>query len=362
MCNDFFIIQLYQFFTILSMNAVISLKKITKVIGEYSILDGISFDVPEGKIVGIIGKSGAGKTTLLRCINGLETPSSGDISLFGKNVVGLDEDNRRFFQRRIGTIFQSFNLISRSTIFDNVALPLVCRGFPKKVIEEKVRDVLELVGLASKEASYPSELSGGQCQRVAIARALVADVSLLLCDEFTSALDPETTLDILSLLAKLNQSLKLTILLITHDMNVVREICDHVIVLDQGRIAEEGEISEILLKPKHIVTKSLVGSLFKRDLPEHMLEELRNTPSQKSHVILRMMFADKVASVPVIASLVEQFHLPVNIIAGHLDHIRTTAFGQLIVSFPFVQNVYDEVVKYLDHRQVATELLGYRDV
>lgn len=344
------------------MNPIISIRKVTKVIGHHGILNDVSVDVHEGKIVGIIGKSGAGKTTLLRCVNGLETPTSGDIFLFGKNVVGLDEDNRRFFQRRIGTIFQSFNLLSRAIVFDNVAFPLECRGFPKKVIVERVRDVLELVGLSHKEDAFPSELSGGQSQRVAIARALAADVSLLLCDEFTSALDPETTLDILSLLAKLNQSLKLTILLITHDMNVVREICDHVVVLDQGSVVEAGDISDILLRPKHTITASLVGSLFKKDLPEHMVEELKSIPSKKSHVVLRMMFADKVASVPIIASLVEQFHVPVNIIAGHMDHVRTTAFGQLIVSFPYVQNIYDEVVKYLDHRQVATELLGYMDV
>lgn len=343
------------------MQNAIHIKDLTHYIADRLILEDISLSVQEGKIAGIIGKSGAGKTTLLRCLNGLERPSSGAIEIFGKNVINLDNKSRRFFQKRIGTIFQSFNLLSRKTAYENIAFPLQLNGFPKKIIDERVNEMLSLVGLSDKGDAYPSQLSGGQCQRVAIARALAADISLLLCDEFTSALDPETTLEILELLSNLNKSLRLTILLITHDMNVVREICDDVFVLDQGRLVEYAPISEILLTPKHDVTKSLVGSLFKKDLPHHLADKLKQKPAKNDHAVLRMIFADQVANAPIIASLVEQFHLPINIIAGHLDHVRTTAFGQLIISFPYVQSVYENVIKYLELRQVATELLGYVD-
>lgn len=346
------------------MRATIELKNLSKIIHAQTILKDVSFSVPEGKVVGLIGKSGSGKTTLFRCINGLEEISSGEIFLFGKNISGIPKENRRLFQQRIGTIFQNFQLLSRANVFENVAFPLRCRHFPKALLYDRVMDVLELVGLLHKSKKYPSELSGGQCQRVAIARALAAeDVSLLLCDEFTSALDPETTFEILSLLLKLNQQLKLTIFLITHDMTVIREMCDEVIVLDQGCVVERGAITDILLRPQHCVTQSLVGSLFQKDLPEHMSKKLTKTPPSPStattQVMLRMIFADQVAGEPIIASLVEQFNLPINIIAGHLDHVRTTAFGQLIVSFPYVKAIYDDVLIYLSRRQVATELLGY---
>ncbi len=337
----------------------VQVKNLSKIIGGAVILDDLSLSILAGSIAGIIGRSGAGKTTLLRCLNGLESPTSGDIYLFKKNVVGLDEQNRRFFQRKIGTVFQNFHLLSRRTVFDNIAFPLEIRGVRSSVIKKRVKEVLHLVGLGHKVHAYPKELSGGQCQRVAIARAIAADVNLLLCDEFTSALDPETTLDILSLLSELNRKLKLTVVLITHDMNVIREICDAVFVLEMGQCVESGSIADILLNPTHPTTQSLIGSLFCHELPQIYAEKLSTVPLETSHVILRMLFANQVAKEPIIASLVEQFHLPVNIIAGHLDHIRETAFGQLMISFPYVPSVLVNVKEYLRMRQVAVELVGY---
>lgn len=343
----------------MSSQPLIDIRHLTKTIGDTPILSEVSLQLHEGRIGGIIGKSGAGKTTLLRCLNGLERATSGDIYLFGKNVATLEGEHRHYFQRKIGTVFQQFNLLKRRTVFDNVAFPLEIRKVPKVVRRDRVMDMLRLVGLENRADAYPSELSGGQSQRVAIARAIAADVSLLLCDEFTSALDPETTLEILSLLSELNQKLNLTILLITHDMNVVREICDDVFVLNHGYLVEHGTIDDILLRPQSEVTKSLIGSLFNQDLPHLYQSRLSTIPTERCHVFLRMIFADKVAKEPIIAALVEQFHLPVNIIAGHLDHIRETAFGQLIISFPHVPSVLSNVEEYLRMRQVSVELLGY---
>ena len=343
----------------MSPNPIVDIQHLTKKIVDSTILSDISLRLFEGRIGGIIGKSGAGKTTLLRCLNGLERATSGDICLFGKNVAHLEGDHRHYFQRKIGTVFQQFHLLKRRTVFENVAFPLEIRGVPKAVRRDRVMDVLQLVGMNHKVDAYPSELSGGQSQRVAIARAIAADVSLLLCDEFTSALDPETTLEILALLSELRQRLNLTILLITHDMSVVREICDDVFVLEHGCLVEEGAIDDILLRPQNEVTKILIGSLFKQDLPHFYQARLSADPVDSCHVYLRMIFADKVAKEPIIAALVEQFHLPVNIIAGHLDHIRETAFGQLIISFPYVPSVMKNVQDYLKMRQVSVELLGY---
>lgn len=338
---------------------IIDIRGVSKSIGDATILKDISLSIQKGRIAGIIGKSGAGKTTLLRCLNSLDDPSSGQIHLFGEEVTALSGEKRQGIQECIGTIFQQFNLLSRRTVLENIALPLEIRGVSHGECVQRARQVLDLVGLSHKENAYPRELSGGQCQRVAIARAIVADVSLLLCDEFTSALDPETTLEILELLSNLRQKLGLTIVLITHDMNVVREICDDVFVLDQGELVESGTIDAILLRPQHETTKTLIGSLFQQDLPHRYQVTLKQEPFPSSHVLLQLIFADIVAREPLIASLVEKFHVPINIIAGHLDHIREIAFGRLIVSFPCEGKNLENVQEFLLERQVLVELLGY---
>ena len=217
--------------------------------GTVHALRGISVDVPVGKIYGIIGRSGAGKSSLLRTINRLETPSAGRVIVNETDVSTLDENGLVNLRRRIGMIFQHFNLLSSKTVWGNVALPLIVAGVPRRQIEERVADVLALVGLQGKEKTYPSRLSGGQKQRVGIARALVHRPDILLCDEATSALDPEATLSILRLLKDINSRLGLTIILITHEMSVIREICDDVLVLEQGAVAEKGPVWKVFGNP-----------------------------------------------------------------------------------------------------------------
>jgi len=323
------------------------------------VLRGITFEVPQGQILGIIGKSGAGKSTLFRCLNGLETPQSGSISIDGQSLTKVTGNQRRQIQRKIGNVFQSFNLLSRLTALENVMFPLnLTKGDPKE-IRAKAFEILQLVGLKGKEDAYPSELSGGQNQRVAIARALITEPSLLLCDEFTSALDYETSLEILELLRDLNKRLGITIILITHDMAIVREICDEVCVIDDGKIVEKNDITSILLHPKHPITKKLIRNLVSKDLPHHLQEILLSKPKEYSSTLLRLFYSSHTAGDPIIASLVKKYNVPINILVGNLDHIRETAFGSLIISIPFEKVMIEEILKDLDQRGVATEVLGY---
>ncbi|HEY5524430.1 MAG TPA: ATP-binding cassette domain-containing protein, partial [Clostridium sp.] len=225
-------------------------------------LRNISIHVNKGDIFGIIGYSGAGKSTLIRCINLLERPDSGKVIINGADITKLSEKNLRKPRQKIGMIFQHFNLLQYSTIYQNVAFPLLYTGINKKDIKKKVYELLELVGLTDKALSYPSQLSGGQKQRVAIARALANDPQILLSDEATSALDPQTTDSILNLLGKLNKKLNLTIVIITHQMAVIKEVCNRVAVIDNGEIVEQGTSIEVFIKPKHPTTRKFVDSIF----------------------------------------------------------------------------------------------------
>lgn len=323
------------------------------------VLKNISLTIEKGAIIGIIGRSGAGKSTLLRCINGLSSPDRGEILIDGESITHVPEQKRQLIQQRIGNVFQSFNLLSRRTALENVLLPLEFMGNCSKENEKKAKDLLALVGLQGKEGRYPFELSGGQCQRVSIARALIADSNYLLCDEFTSALDPETSLEILALLRDLNQRLGVTVILITHDMNVVREICDRVCVLDQGEVVEEGTISEVLLHGKHSVTRSMISSLFNKELPQIWLDVLEKTPTIGSAVVVRLLFSGKAAQKPIIADLIGQFKVPINIISGNLDHIREHAFGCLIFAMPYVPQVMNEMLAFVESQEISCEILGY---
>src|SRR5579859_3251829 len=233
-----------------------------------AVLQDLSLSVKKGEIFGIIGRSGAGKSTLIRCINMLERPTAGRVTIDGQDITALSGASLRDARRRIGMIFQHFNLLSSRTVFDNVAFPLELHGMSKAQIEQEVLPLLELVGLSEKRTAYPSQLSGGQKQRVAIARALASKPAVLLCDEATSALDPETTQSILALLKDINQKLDLTILLITHEMPVIKAICDKVAVLDKGVVVEQGPVFDIFTAPKAPVTKLMVHDLIDRDLPD----------------------------------------------------------------------------------------------
>lgn len=332
--------------------------------GALDVLKGISLSVSQGQIFGIIGRSGAGKSTLLRCLNGLERPTSGEISIQQNSLVRATKTDRRKTLHKIGTVFQSFNLLSRRTVLQNIALPLEFMGIPADEITVKAQKMVALVGLSDKRNAYPRQLSGGQRQRVAIARALVSDVTLLLCDEFTSALDPETSLEILSLLRDLNQRLGITIVLVTHDISVIREICDQVCVLDQGHVVEMGSVESILLRPQHAVTQSLVSHLFIKDLPRAIHDSIHDTPLEDDYVVLRLMFSDTTAFQPAIASIIQKFKVPMNIIVGSLGHVREATFGSMVVTMPTQgtskeNSLLSDVLAYFNTHHIAAEILGY---
>lgn len=324
-----------------------------------SALAGIDLAVPAGSILGVIGRSGAGKSTLIRLVNGLERTTSGRILIHGADVTNLTESGWRSQRRRIGMIFQHFNLLSSRTVFDNVALPLEIAGTPRAEIAAKVERLLELVGLADKSERYPAELSGGQKQRVGIARALATDPKVLLCDEATSALDPETTRSILALLRQVNRELGITILLITHEIPVIKEICDRVAVIDDGRIVEEGETFEVFTNPQHPTTASFVETVTGVELPEHLAHRIRKEARAGDSIVLRITFLGENATAPVISRLSAIVGVDVNILAGRIDAIAGQPFGSLLVSVPSRAPESDAVLGALKSLGLKAEVIGH---
>ncbi|WP_420840740.1 methionine ABC transporter ATP-binding protein [Herbaspirillum robiniae] len=297
-------------------------------------LEEVSFEVRRGEVFGIIGRSGAGKSTLLRTINALELPSSGAVKVNGTDVGALGEDALVALRRRIGMIFQHFNLLSAKTVRENVALPLRVAGVPPQRIGERVDALLALVGLADKADVYPAKLSGGQKQRVGIARALVHEPEILLCDEATSALDPETTQSILALLREVSAAMGLTVVLITHDMAVIREICDRVLVLDQGRAVELGEVWRVFGKPQAEATRALLRPLLHglpADLCAQLVDELGAAPGR---AVLSLQFAGAERAQGVSLQELALLGPEATLIHGGLDRIRGHAQGELLVSLP----------------------------
>ena len=323
------------------------------------VLDNVTFDVTKGSIVSIIGKSGAGKSTLLRCLNGLEHPDSGKIYFEGTDTTSLKANELRTLRQKIGVVFQSFNLLSSRTVFKNVALPLELLRIPNAIQKEKVERILKLVGLFEKRDSYPSQLSGGQCQRVAIARALVVDATLLLCDEFTSALDPHTTVEILELLQELNKTLGITIVFVTHDINVVKEIAQKVCVLDQGQIVEKGPVEKIFINPSHKVTKELLSELLKDNLPDFIQHQLHPQGQENDDLVLKLIFNSQTSTKPVIAELIQQWNVPINIMSGNLDHIGRETFGHLVISLKHNLESSEKIIAFLKENHVDVHQLGY---
>lgn len=322
-------------------------------------LDNVSINIASGTIFGVIGRSGAGKTTLLRCVNGLVQPDAGYVEISGNNLSKANRKNRLKILQKTGTVFQGYNLLSRQTIFENIALPLRIRGDIESEICARVKWLTDRIGLSSKLQDYPSQLSGGQCQRVAIARALAANPDVLLCDEFTAALDPETSLEILGLLSELNKELGITIFLITHDMSVVREICDEVAVMDQGKVVEQGSVEDILIHPKHLVTNTLLKSLFGHDLPNKLANIISKQPSKQSDIIIRLVFSGIAANKPLIAEVINKFNISVNIIAGGLDHIRETAFGSLTISIPYNPKQINDITNFFISNNIKADIVGF---
>ena len=297
--------------------------------GEVFALDDVCLDIACGAIFGIIGRSGAGKSTLLRTVNRLERPTSGRVLVDGEPIAALGTDGLVALRRRIGMIFQHFNLLSAKTVRQNVALPLTVAGVGKAEIARRVEEALRLVGLEDKAETYPSRLSGGQKQRVGIARALVSDPEILLCDEATSALDPETTVSILSLLRDINRRLGLTIILITHEMSVIREICTNVVVLEAGRIAESGPVWRVLGTPEHPATRALLAPLT-RDLPEDLAGRLTPYPTPGSRAVLRITYSGRTP--PDLSTLVAATGGPVHLLQAGIERIQGHAVGHLLIA------------------------------
>ena len=322
-------------------------------------LDAVTFDVPAGSITGIIGRSGAGKSTLLRTINGLDRPTSGAVEIDGTDVGSLDPAALRNLRRGIGMIFQHFNLLSSRTVFDNIALPLELSGTPRAEITARVDELIELVGLADKRGRYPVELSGGQKQRVGIARALATRPRILLSDEATSALDPETTHQILALLKRINALTGVTIVLITHEMHVIKEICDRVAVIEGGRIIEEGSVYEVFARPQAETTRTFVASVTGNALPREIAARLRREPAGAGEAVLRIVFTGEHATAPVISRLSRSLDIDINVLSGQVDAIGGQPFGNLIVSLPARRDVTDAVAAIAASHGLHTEVLGY---
>lgn len=323
-------------------------------------LRGVNLHVAKGEIFGIIGESGAGKSTLVRCMNMLERPTSGSVVVDGEDLTKMNDSRLRAARKDISMIFQHFNLLSSRTVFDNVAFPLELVGKKKDEIEAKVLPLLELVGLADKRNQYPSQLSGGQKQRVGIARALASDPKVLLCDEATSALDPQTTKAILKLLKDINAKLYLTIVLITHEMHVIKEICDKVAVIGGGNIVEEGPVSEIFMHPKQQITREFISTVVNHELPPILANvKISDQPVEGSKLVLRLSFVGDTADEPIMSRLIRDKGVDVNIIYGNIDQIQNTSYGTLIIELSGDDTDIQASLSYLHEQKLGVEVIGY---
>ena len=328
--------------------------------GPVRAIKDISLHINRGEIYGIIGLSGAGKSTLVRCINLLERPTSGKVTVDGQDITAMSESQLRQARKSIGMIFQHFNLLSSATVYENVAFPLRLVNTPKEKIDKKVTELLELVGLADKASQYPSQLSGGQKQRVGIARALASEPKILLCDEATSALDPQTTKAILQLIRDINAKLKLTVVVITHEMQVIKDICDKVAVIDKGVIAEKGNVLEVFTNPQQPITKEFISVLLSNDLPVGFRErEVHQEQFSGSILLIRITFIGEAANEPVISRLIKNFDLNVGILFGSLDDIKGVPFGRLIISLDGRQLEIQEALEYVQKQNLKVEVIGY---
>ena len=305
----------------------------------------ISFSIEKGEIFGIIGLSGAGKSTLVRCLNLLERPTSGTVKVNGKNLTELSEKELRKERQKIGMIFQHFNLLMQRTALDNVCFPMEIAGIGKAESRKKALEYLRIVGLEEKALSYPSQLSGGQKQRVAIARVLASDPQILLCDEATSALDPQTTKAILELIKEINRDYGITVVVITHEMSVVQEICDKVAVLERGSLVETGTVEELFRNPKTDEARKLVFS------GRTQIKEM------KGKRLVRVTFREKSSFEPVIANLVLTYRTPVNILYADTKNINGQAQGEMILQLPELEEVADKMIQYLKEINMGVEEL-----
>ncbi|MBM7553556.1 methionine ABC transporter ATP-binding protein [Thalassobacillus pellis] len=309
-------------------------------------VDQVDLTIQKGEIFGVIGFSGAGKSTLVRLVNLLEVPSEGRVLVNGEDLTRLPKPELRKVRKRIGMIFQHFNLLESKTVRHNVAFPLSIAGTPKKEINKRVEEILDFVGLTDKADQYPDELSGGQKQRVGIARALATSPDILLCDEATSALDPETTKSILKLLRRVRDEYGITILMITHEMNVVREVCDRIAVMESGRVIEQGSIFDLFSNPQHPTTKNFVRTVMENEIPASILEGIEKRGASRH--IYRVTFVDESAGQPVLSQIAKKFAVEVNVLFGQITELQGIPFGHLVVE---LQGEDKEVLKAIDYIQ-----------
>ncbi|MFP3154397.1 ATP-binding cassette domain-containing protein [Lachnospiraceae bacterium ZAX-1] len=318
----------------------------------------VSLKIEQGEIHGVIGFSGAGKSTLVRCINLLERPTTGKVRIDGVELTALSAKALRHTRKKIGMIFQQFNLFASRTVFQNIAYPLKYSGLSKKEIGDKVHSLLELVDLADKEKVYPSQLSGGQKQRVAIARALANDPSILLCDEATSALDPQTTLSILHLIKKLNEKFGITIVIITHEMNVVKEICDKVTVMENGYAVESGEVFHVFADPKEQITKDFINTTSNLSKINTLIEEKNPiTTLSPGECILKFKYLEKSTSEALVSIISREFSLNVNIIFGNVEIIGNAPLGGIVAIVNGKNKDIDRAILFLKNKNVEVEVV-----
>ncbi|MCO4047413.1 methionine ABC transporter ATP-binding protein [Pseudomonas aeruginosa] len=318
---------------------------------EIPALQPTRLNIQAGQIFGLIGHSGASKSTLLRLINRLEEPSGGRILVEGEDVTALDAEGLRRFRQRVGMIFQHFNLLSSKTVADNIAMPLrLAGGFSRAEVDARVSELLARVGLSDHARKYPAQLSGGQKQRVGIARALACRPSILLCDEATSALDPQTTASVLQLLAEINRELKLTIVLITHEMDVIRRVCDQVAVMDGGAIVEQGDVADVFLHPQHPTTRRFVFEAERVDEDERH-DDFAHVPG----LILRLTFRGEATYAPLLGTVARQTGVDYSILSGRIDRIKDTPYGQLTLAL--VGGDLEAAMSQLNAADVHVEVL-----
>lgn len=322
-------------------------------------LTNINLHVPQGQIYGVIGASGAGKSTLIRCVNMLERPTSGEVFIDGQALTDLSEKELIFTRRTIGMIFQHFNLLSSRNVFDNIALPLELDNTPRAKIHQRVTELLKLVGLVNKKDAYPASLSGGQKQRVAIARALANSPKVLLCDEATSALDPATTISILELLKDINRRLGLTILLITHEMDVVKRICDQVAIISEGRLIEQDSVSEVFSHPKTPIAQNFIKSTLVLDIPEDYQRRLQMAPAADLSPLLKMEFTGKLVDAPLISMVARKFNIDINILSSQIDYAGGVKFGFMLAELHGLDEDIEKSITFLEEHHVKVEILGY---
>ncbi|HEY9577436.1 MAG TPA: methionine ABC transporter ATP-binding protein [Pseudobacillus sp.] len=340
---------------------MISIENVKKVFstrnGKVTAVDNIDLAIDKGEIFGVIGYSGAGKSTLIRMLNGLETPSSGSVVVAGREISKIRGRELRQARQEIGMIFQHFNLLWSRTVRDNIAFPLEISGVSKAERLKRVDELIKLVGLEGREDSYPSQLSGGQKQRVGIARALANDPKVLLCDEATSALDPQTTDAILDLLVDINKRLGLTIVLITHEMHVIRKICHRVAVMEAGRVVEIGPVLNVFKSPEQSITKRFVQQVTEpeesKETIEHLLEQF---PEGK---VVKLTFIGESAEQPIITNLIRQFNIAVNIVQGKVSQTQNGAYGSLFVHLTGEQAEVSKAVAYLEKQEVSSEVISH---